>query len=702
MVGDDAHNEMSGTAVNSVQAGTIAGGVHFHTGKAATLPIPRQLPAGIAHFSDREAHVERLDDWLANAADPVSPITIIVGVGGVGKTSLATHWAHGVRDTFPDGDLYVDFRGFHPDGALSAEAALDQVLRALGVQARAVPPDFGGKAALYRSILHGRRVLVVLDNVGTERQARALLPGSPTCRVLITSRVGLTGLVTTEGARRIRLDVLPPDRAVELLTGIIGAERARDEPDAVAGLARLCGHLPLALRIAAGRLVSDEHLAAADLVDELTVERERLDALSTDDEASTVRTVFSWSYRALPPEAARLFRLLSLPTGPDIGLLGAAALADRSVTRTRRILESLVNAHLVREDAAARFHFHDLIALYAAECAAADESPEQRHLALVRLISWYTASADAATRLHAPHYSRIPVALPETAHRPPPLPDGLSALHWCDAERANLVAAVGQAAGIGETTLAWRLPVVLFGMFLTRRPLADWVATHLIGVEAARSCGERLAETWLHTSVGLAYRALRRDESALEHLEVALAGWRESGERWGEAWTLRDIGDVRRLMGDVVEAVDLLTAALAIHVEEQDAFGEASALRELSTAQHALGRYDEALANLERALAIRLAMGDHGSSPALLAAMSLAHSGAGRTAEAIDHGERALELSRSLDNPHQEAEARDALGDALAKAGLAEPAKAQWQAALELYEALRDPRSGELGRKVAG
>ncbi|MBM7775950.1 tetratricopeptide (TPR) repeat protein [Actinokineospora baliensis] len=693
MADQPTQNRLAATSSNVVQAHTVVGGVHFSTTPVA-LPVPRQLPADTAHFNDREKYLASLGDWLDSPA-PVVP-TMIVGIGGVGKTSLATHWAHRVRDNFPDGDLYLDLRGYHADEAVPAEDALEQILRSLDIPGERIPVGTEPRAALYRSLVYGKRILIVLDNAATPQQVRPLLPGSPTCRVLITSRSRLTGLATREGAQRMALDVLPPQRAVEVLARIAGAERVAAEPGAAADLAHSCGYLPLALRIVGSRLAANESLSLSEFAEELR--QERLDALTDDeDPTAAVRVVFSLSYRTLQPDVARLFRLLGVAPGADIGLDAVAALADLPVAAARRLLDALVNAHLVREDSPKRYRFHDLLRVYAAERAAEDQ---ERAEALRRLLTWYAQVADAAARVFAPNFTRIDIGLPGPRRPLPTFAGRAEALHWCDLERANLVDAVGQAERAGELTLAWQLPVTMFGDFLVRRPLNDWVETHLVALRAAEAAEQPLALAWLHTSIALAYRGLRDYTTALEHFNLAREGWQELGERWAQAWALRDIGDVQHLLGDVTSAVATLSEALELHIAEGDSFGEATALRLLGAAQDSLGDYEAALASLQRSLEIRKEHGDQRNVAMVYTALSGVHNSMDDPTTALDYATQALPIAETLDDWHTEARAHDALGDALAKLDRVAEAREHWEAALVLLQKLADPDTDTVQRKL--
>uniref|UniRef100_UPI000B18467C ATP-binding protein n=1 Tax=Streptomyces specialis TaxID=498367 RepID=UPI000B18467C len=408
----DVANTVTGSADQIVQAQTIAGGVHVHRG-VPKLPRPRQVPREVTHFTGREAELSRLDALAGSAGTRGSAVVIsaIAGTGGIGKTSLAVHWAHRVHDQFPDGTLYVNLRGYDSSPPLTAHHALDAFLRALDVPSERIPPDTEAAAGLYRSLLAGRRMLVVLDNAAEPGQIRPLLPGEPGCLVLVTSRSRLSGLVAREGAHRLTLDVLAPDEACALLNDIIGPQRSWQEPAAIAELARRCACLPLALRIAGERVASRPHLAVADFVRELTDQHQELDALTTDDdEAAAVRTVFSWSYHALPDGTARVFRLLGLHPGPTISVEAAAALTGTTVTQTRRQLDRLIGVHLLTESEPDRYQFHDLLRAYAAEQATADEPEAGREAATQRLFDWYLHTTHAALYAYYPQHPEIPLA----------------------------------------------------------------------------------------------------------------------------------------------------------------------------------------------------------------------------------------------------------------------------------------------------
>jgi tetratricopeptide (TPR) repeat protein len=698
MSGAEIRNELPGSAGQVVQAGSIGGDVHFHSAPADTLVIPRQLPPDVSPWCDRVNELSGLHRWLETPGTRAA--TVIMGFGGVGKTSLVAHWAHGVRERFPDGDLYLDLRGYHSRPPLTAGQALDEILRALGMPDERIPAELDAKTSLYRSMLHDRRMLIVLDNAASVEQVRPLLPGCADCRVLITTRGALTGLIVREGARPMPLDVLPPDQAVKLLGDLVGDDRLADEPEATATLARYCGCLPLALRIVAMRLTSSYHLTAADLVEELAETRERLDVLATDDEYANVRAVFSWSYRALAHAAARLFRLLGLPTGMDIDVAALAALADLSAAEVKKLVGVLVGAHLLEESGPRRYRMHDLLRVYAAECATAEESPESANAAIVRLLNWYLYAVVAAVTVFGPHFQRLELRTVDPDRAPPTFADDRRALQWCDRERDNLMAAVTLAADTGECELGWQIPRALFGYFIVRKCYPEWTSATGIGVACAQRVGDRAAEAWLRTSLLLSQRSSKPEVVVAQYDDV-IAVWREVGDRWGEAWALRDVGVTYNLLGRFQEAAETLERALAIQTELGDEAAESTTLRDLAGPYRALGRLVDAQRSLERALTIRRALGNQRLTGQILDELSQLYGDQGRLAEAIDVGDQAIAIFAEIGHRHEEAAAHEHLAETLTGADRVDDADPHLLAALAVYESARDPRAERIRRQRA-
>jgi len=604
----EARNDLSGHAGYVVQAGSVAGGVHLHVPEiSAATPVPRQLPLAAGGFINRVRELAVLDGVTSSGASAVgvgTPLLAVTGGPGVGKTALVVHWARRQSGRFPDGELYADLGG-HESGTPALPAAvLDSFLRALNVVGPSIPAEAEARAALFRSLVAGRSMLIVLDNAVSAAQVRPLLPGSPSCAVVVTSRNRLAGLVARDGARRVGLDVLPPGEAVALLSTIIGEERVAQEAEIAEELARRCDYLPLALRIAAERVASSSHTRLADLVEELGQSQDRLSALELDeDELATVRTVFSWSYQALDAPTGRAFRLLGLHAGPDLSVEGAAALLGCPAVSARRLLGALVSVHLIEETARGRYAFHELLREYARERAQLDEPEVEVRTAIGRLLAWYLHSADAAAS-HLPHRHR---ALPprRVAGITPQRFAGLDeALVWCEAERANITAVTSQAADLGEHEIAWKLPLAMGSFYNLRKYWGEWIASHRVGLAAAESVGEIAGQGWLLTSLGSALRDLGRlDEAASCQLRAAEC-FEQVDELVGLASARNNRAAVLHALGDLDGALDEYERAVETHRAAGSLHGQARALSNWATVLTGLGRTTEAIAQLRDALVL--------------------------------------------------------------------------------------------------
>ncbi|HYU84276.1 MAG TPA: BTAD domain-containing putative transcriptional regulator, partial [Kribbellaceae bacterium] len=417
---------------------------------------PAQLPADVAGFTGRAEHLRRLDMLLPGTDQPQTALVLatIVGPAGVGKTALAVHWAHRVRNRFPDGQLWVNLHGYAAGRPTRPVEALAGFLQALGVAPEDVPAREDDAADLYRSAMAGKQMLVLLDNAHHPDQVRPLLPGSPGCLVLVTSRDKLRGLVAADGAATLSLDAFTANESGALLSRLLGVRRIREEPQAAARLAGLCGHLPLALRIAAADLVTSRQTVAGYAARLAT--GDRLKALQVDgDPHATVRAAFDLSYMAQPADAKRLFRLLGLVPGPDFTAPATAALADVSTGDAASILDRLANAHLIDEHGAGRYACHDLMRAYAAGLAAAEETDADREAAAGRLFDHYLRTVAAAAQRLYPEVLRLPQPTADRSPRPA-FGDHVEASTWLDAERANLIAAITYTSEHGPREVAWR------------------------------------------------------------------------------------------------------------------------------------------------------------------------------------------------------------------------------------------------------
>jgi len=632
---------------------------------------PRQLPAMPESFIGRVAELAQLDRLLRDR-ETSTPVVIsaVSGMGGIGKTALAVHWAHQARDNFRDGELYIDMQGYHPSGRpVTPEAAMGQFLTALGVETGRVPVVLAEQTGLFRTLMADRQMLVLLDNVRDVEQVRPLLPGSPSCRVLITSRSRLAGLAVREGAQRIALDTFDLRDAVRLLRRTIGA-RASEHPGATAALASLCGLHPLALRIAAERVVGAD-AAVSEAVAALSQASDRLASLAVpDDDSAAIRKVFTWSYLGLGEPERRLFRLLGLHDGPDIALRPCAALAGLGEVECASQVSELVDAHLVDASEDGRYRLHDLLRLFAGERLIEEEPTASRTEAAFRIAAWYLASACAARAAldrNLPPLEAVPADLPVP---PMPFDSESAALAWCDTERANLTATALSASERGFHEIAWRLPTALFPYFDRRRNYGDWIATHRAAIEAAHLAGDREAEGKVTCNLGNAFRPMRRFAEAAAHYERALELFREVGWTQGTAKALGNLASTHSEAGDFERGAKVGLAALAVFRELDDKYGEALTLANLGGAQSSMGRQDQAMETLNQALAAFSAVGDRRGVARVQNGLGVVHTRSGRPDEGVPI---LLEATRTFE------EVGDSHEQAIALADLAETYQALGQ-----------------------
>jgi DNA-binding SARP family transcriptional activator len=713
---DDALTRDTGDAPGSISGGVVAAGSRSAPSGSApgeprvarSVPAPAQLPADVADFTGREDQIKHLCDLLASGGVEADPgavrIALVAGSGGLGKTSLAVHAAHRVSGGFPDGQLYVDLLGATPQPLPPADV-LARFLRDLGVDGRDIPADDDERAARYRTVLAGHRMLIVLDNARDAAQVRPLLPGTASCAVLVTTRSRMPDLAST---RLVDLNVLADDEALILFTKVVGDERAAAEPEATAELLLACAGLPLAIRICAARLASRSGWTIGAMASRLRDEHRRLDELRAGDMA--VRASFQVSFASLPAsvqpggvDPAGAFRLLGLWHGSSISSEAAAALFGTPEFAAEDALEVLVDAHLLESTASGRYKFHDLLRVYASERAVADLPGPGREAAVDRLLGWYMRTADAAGAAVSPR-SRYNMPLDDGDPDAPPLVFAAAqqALAWYDSERANVLAATRQAAAAGRHDIAWRLPVPLFLVFDSRGAWADCIASHRVALDSARQEGNRQGEAWVLNNLGLALGATR-DSEAIACLERSLALRHEIGDRAGEAQAAGNLADAYSRLGRNEEAIELFRRARDLNRDVGNRYGEGVAQTNLGAALLELDRASEAVAPLEQARAT------FGEIPYLDGVgyasyhLGRCYRSLGRGQQALDCLRQALSSHQAAGNRHRQAFTLRALGAMQAENGQAAQARQSWTEALTIFTELGDEtQAAQMREDLAG
>jgi tetratricopeptide (TPR) repeat protein len=725
--------EGSASAQGVVQARDVHGGVHFHQQpRPAPALVPRQLRGDVRHFVNRARELTRLGRLVADGRDEplVVPVAVITGTAGVGKTSLALHWAHAIRPHFPGGELYANLRGYAAGSAASPQEILGRFLEDLGVPAAQVPVERERRETMFRSLLADRRMLVILDNAADSTQVRPLLPATAGCLVVVTSRDALSGLVAQQGALRLEVTTFPTTDAVALLRATTADYRDRDRRADLAELARLCAGLPLALRIAAERAAGWPSMPLGELIDDLRGESARWNVLTADAEegSDAMRSVFEWSYQALPGPAARLFRLLGLHPGNEFGLPAVASLAGVEPAQARSLLDTLVRAHLLERRPAGRYEFHDLLRAYAAELVRQQESETDRTEILRRCLAWYLHTADAAQRAIAPYDSHV---LDDQIPAPAALLafDGYeSAFQWYRSESANLVTATRLAADAGFPGIAWRLAVVLRAIYMHHNAFDDWVTTARIAVDAAARAGEQAGEAEALENLGkAAFQALRLEEAEECH-RAALAIRRRIGDRRGTAVSVNALGLLglrrRRLeeakshfadsaqifgelgdrrwtalmrsnpaetlceLGQSEEAGEIVEQALADFRELRDHFGEGNALFLLSWARRESGDLEAAGRAIGAALSIADGEDNQVWRGHWLVESANVERTRGNPEEALRLCQESAAVQRRLGDAAREAVALDGAGEACQALGRLQEAAKLHRRAIAVYRGL--------------
>ncbi|WP_410644737.1 tetratricopeptide repeat protein [Amycolatopsis sp. lyj-346] len=657
--------------------------------------VPAQLPADVPGFRGRAAQLAELDALLRrDEGDTAARIAVLSGTGGVGKTALAVHWAQRAPAEFPDGQLYLDLHGYGTVRPVDPGDALSGFLRALGVAGADIPAEPDERAAKFRTALTGRRMLLVLDNANSVGQVRPLLPGSPTCLVLVTSRDALPGLVARHGARRVLVDLLTEAEARDLLRTLLGS-RTDDEPEATAALIGYAARLPLALRLVAELALSRPGERLAALSAELADERRRLDLLDGGgDPLTAVRAVFSWSYRNLAPDVARLFRLCGLHPGRDLTPPALAALAGVPLPEAERLAGALVRAHLAQQTGDDRVQLHDLLRVYAAELAAVD--PAESHEAQQRLFDFYVSSAGQA----------MDVVLPHERHLRPRVPDPdvkvIDAQAWLEAERRNLLAVAAHATRHGWPDHLRLLSGILWHYLDVGGYHEEALVLHTHASALAHDAGDRVAEAEPLILIALGHWRVGRSPEALRYLEEALVLARETGDWRTELHAVNTLGLVCRALGRFADGIRYSTEALALARKTGDRTSEGLVLVVLGCSCRGIGRYGEALGHLEAALALAREIADRTSEGYALVNLGDTLSALGRHDEAVQVLEEGLAHLRAMGVRVSEGYALGILGDVEHARGRYPEAAAHLARALEIAQETGSPPNRSVVLKHLG
>ncbi|QNS05655.1 AfsR/SARP family transcriptional regulator [Streptomyces xanthii] len=701
---------------------------------AATPVRPAQLPATVPDFTGRASFVDELSEVLSSAhsetgTGSVMAVSAVAGIGGVGKTTLAVHVAHASRAAFPDGQLYVDLQGA---GARAAEpeTVLGSFLRALGTADSAIPDSLEERAALYRSTLDGRRVLVLLDNARDAAQVRPLLPGTEGCAALITGRVRMVDLA---GAHLVDLDVMSPDEALLLFTRIVGEERVASEREAALDVVAACGFLPLAIRIAASRLAARRTWTVSVLAAKLADERRRLDELQAGDLA--VKATFELGYGQLEPAQARAFRLLGLADGPDISLAAAAAALNLDQDETEDLLESLVDTSLLESAAPGRYRYHDLVRLYARACAERDElPPEEREAAMSRLLDFYLATAAGVYAIERPG-DRLVDHLEPTSHPGITFTGSREAQDWLYAEANCLIACVRQSAvgprlrrsvdllwaakdlaesgansrayeiaatavrdaarDSGDTRAEARARTTLTNVLLIAGRFDEAEEEARLAMQLAAEAGDMLPNCWAANDRGIIAIYQNRHADGESYLELAISNFRADGNAVGEASARCNLSRIHLAMGRLSSAIELAQQGIDVYDRMGLTLRLANGRYALGMALTRAGKFTEALNQLTEALALF-----HENRQPLWEGVTHfriaeAHLAAGRAPLAASHAEQAIAL-RGIGGEWRRGTVLTVLGKALAAMAQIDRARACWQEALAIYERLGSDEASEM------
>ncbi|MEU9063469.1 BTAD domain-containing putative transcriptional regulator [Streptomyces sp. NPDC048430] len=663
---------------------------------AEVVVRPAQLPADLGAFAGRRAELSRLGEITHKvSAGPGAPVAVLIsGMAGVGKTTLAVKWAGQVADQFPDGQFYVDLRGFDPArNPMPPLEALRHMLEGLGIPAERIPRGIDARAGLFRSLLNGRRVLVVLDNAWETGQVRPLLASSAGCLTLITSRSALPGL-TTAGVLPLPLDLPSFVDAHASLVLRAGAERLASDPQAAAEIITQCGRLPLALAIVAARAQRHQHFPLAAIAAELRDTQSSLDALSSSDPTTDARAAFTCSYQLLPPDGARLFRFLSLHPGPSIEARAAAALTALPVGRARLMLAELADAHLLNEVMPGRYALHHLLRTFGIELTATHDTPAERQAAQLRMLDHYLHTAYSADRVLGSQQNRLDLSPAQPDSVPGHFTDRPTALAWFTGERDVLAAVIPHAVDADFFTHAWQLPCCLQTFLYSQGRLELWAATQRTAVEAARLDGSLIGQITTLRKLAQALAEMKQFDEARKNLDLAFVATRALGDRNEQALTHSAMSFLLQAQGSHYDA--LSHAEAAIHLFRQTGLrsAETGQLSAIAWIHASLGNHAEAIKWSHRTIGLAQRFGQPAREAGAWDTMALAYLGLGDFHQAISCCHRALKALPYGEHFHQ-ATVRERLGDAYEGAGDHPAARSAWQQSATLHEQLERPEEAD-------
>jgi tetratricopeptide (TPR) repeat protein/transcriptional regulator with XRE-family HTH domain len=678
------------SAIRSGRSGTRAGPA-----------MPRQLPFAMPAFVGRRAQLAALSE-LTHGLDGTGAVTVVCGTAGVGKTALAVHFGHQAAALFPDGQLYVNLAGFSPSGTpLTPGRAVRGFLDALGVRPEQIPVGRDRQAALYRSLLAERRMLVVLDNAADEQQVRPLLPGSPGCLTVVTSRRQLAGLAAAEGAALITLDCLSNAEALQLLAARLGAGRMAAEPEAADDLVTLCGGLPLALAIVAARGAVRPGFTLAELAAELRQAGTSLDALDTGDPGASIRPVFSWSCQALSAPAARMFRLLGLHPGPDVSVAAAASLARLGRPGAWIVLDELTRASLLTEHRPGRYTLHDLLRAYAAEQAAAADGDGEQRAAAGRLLDHYLHTSHAAALLLGPAVSPLSLAAPAAGTQLEQPADDHQAMAWFAAEHQVLLAMVSHAAASGSDSHAWQIPWAMENYLDRQGHWDDLAATQFTALTAAERLRDKAAQAHAHRNIGHARFWHGYHDEARDHLSQALELYQQLGDGVSQGRSHLDLELVLDYLGRYRDGLGHARQALQLFQEAGHRRMEPYALNAIGWACAHLGDHAEALHACQQALELDRQVGDSVLESDIWDSFGYIRHQLGQHAEAITCYQNAMRIRRETGQKYHLAVSLARLGDVWHSSGDLDAARDAWQEALAILDDLGHHDATQLRVKLA-